>query len=100
MRVPAQIGTMTSDEYPSYLTQLSVPDRLRLAAYEARHHGVSAIHLSAILDAVEALEIIGTDRFSHEAGWFGTSNARVTRTGGGLVARNTPSRVALQSVEE
>lgn len=46
---------MTSDEYP-YLAQLSVPDRLRLAAYEARDHGVPAIHLGAILDAAEELE--------------------------------------------
>lgn len=54
---------MTSDEYP-YLDQLSVPDRLRLAAYEARDRGVPAVHLRAILDVAESLEIIGTDRFS------------------------------------
>ena len=46
---------MTSDEYP-YLAQLSVPDRLRLAAYEARGHGVAAVHIRAILDAAEGLE--------------------------------------------
>ena len=46
---------MASDEYP-YLAQLSVPDRLRLAAYEARDHGVLVIHLRAILDAAEELE--------------------------------------------
>ncbi len=46
---------MTSDEYP-YLAQLSVPDRLRLAAYEARVHGVPAVHLRIILDAAETLE--------------------------------------------
>lgn len=46
---------MTSDEYP-YLTQLSAPDRLRLAAYEAHNHGVAAIYLRAILDVAEELE--------------------------------------------
>ena len=46
---------MASDEYP-YLTQLSVPDRLRIAAYEAREHGVPAIHLRTILDAAEEME--------------------------------------------
>ncbi len=46
---------MTSAEYP-YLTQLSLPDRLRIAAYEARDRGVPAIHLRAILDAAEDLE--------------------------------------------
>ena len=55
MTLPGEIGAMASDEYP-YLTQLSVPDRLRIAAYEARDHGVSAIHLRAILDAADALE--------------------------------------------
>ncbi len=30
-----QIGCVTNDEYP-YLNQLSLPDLLRLAAYEAR----------------------------------------------------------------
>ena len=35
---------------------MSVPDRLRLAAYEAHDHGVPAIHLRAILDAEEELE--------------------------------------------
>ena len=34
------------DEYP-YLAQLSVPDRLRLAAYEAHGCGVPEIHLRA-----------------------------------------------------
>ncbi|MCZ6761268.1 MAG: hypothetical protein O7D29_13015 [Gemmatimonadetes bacterium] len=48
---------MTSDEYP-YLTQLSVPDRLRLAADEAREHGVPAVHLRAILDTAEELEML------------------------------------------
>ena len=42
---------MTSDEYP-YLAQLSVPDRLRLAAYEARDRRVQAIHLRTIVNAV------------------------------------------------
>ena len=46
---------MTNDEYP-YLAQLSVPDRLRIAAYEAGDHGVPAVHLKAILDAAEELE--------------------------------------------
>ena len=46
---------MTSDEYP-YLAQLSVPDRLRLAAYEATDRGVPTFHLKAILDAAEELE--------------------------------------------
>ena len=46
---------MTSDEYP-YLAQLSVPDRLRLAGYEASDHRVPAVHLRAILDAAEMLE--------------------------------------------
>ena len=46
---------MPSDEYP-YLSQLSLPDRLRLAAYEARALGVAAAHLRAILDAAEELE--------------------------------------------
>ncbi len=50
---------MTSDEYP-YLYQLSVPDRLRIAAHEARGHGVAAIHLMTILDAAEGLENIRT----------------------------------------
>ena len=45
---------MTSDEYP-YLAQLSAPDRLRIAAYEARDQAVPAIHLRAILDAAEAM---------------------------------------------
>ncbi len=46
---------MASDEYP-YLAQLSVPDRLRLAAYEARDHGVPAIYLRDLLDAAEEME--------------------------------------------
>ncbi len=46
---------MTSDEYP-YLTQLSVPDQLRIAAHEARDREVPAVHLRAILDAAEELE--------------------------------------------
>jgi len=46
---------MPSDEYP-YLAQLSLPDRLRLAAYVAGDQGVSAIHLRAILDGAEELE--------------------------------------------
>ena len=46
---------MMNHEYP-YLAQLSVPDRLRLAAYEARAHGVPAIHLMAILDVAEEME--------------------------------------------
>ncbi len=46
---------MTSEEYP-YLAQLSVSDRLRLAAYKARDHGVPVIHLRAILDAAEEIE--------------------------------------------
>ena len=46
---------MANTEYP-YLAQLSVPDRLRLAAYEARDRGVPAVHLRTILDAVEAME--------------------------------------------
>ena len=46
---------MASAEY-SYLAQLSVPDRLRLAAYEARAHGVPAIHFRTILDAAEEME--------------------------------------------
>ena len=46
---------MTSDEYP-YLAQLSLPDRLRIAAYEARDHGVPAVHLTVILDAAEEIE--------------------------------------------
>ncbi len=46
---------MMNHEYP-YLAQLSVPDRLRLAAYEARAHGVPAIHLRTILDAAEEME--------------------------------------------
>lgn len=49
---------MASDEYP-YLAQLSVPDRLRLAAYVASDLGVSAIHLRVILDAAEELESSG-----------------------------------------
>lgn len=49
---------MTSEDYP-YLTELIVPDRLRLAAYVAGDHGVSAIHLRAILDAAEGLENVG-----------------------------------------
>ena len=52
---PGEIRCMESDEYP-YLNQLSLPDRLRLAAYEARAQGVPAIHLRAILDAAETLE--------------------------------------------
>ncbi len=51
----ARLGCMASEEYP-YLSQLSVPDRLRLAAYEARGHGVAAILLRAILDAAEEME--------------------------------------------
>ncbi len=47
---------MTTDEYP-YLTQLSVPDRLRLAAYEARALGIPIVLLRAILDAAEELEV-------------------------------------------
>ena len=46
---------MTSEEYP-YLTELTVPDRLRIAAYEARGHGVSEVHIRAILDVAEELE--------------------------------------------
>ncbi len=46
---------MTCEEYP-YLAQLSVPDRLRLAAYVAGDQGVPSIHLRAILDAAEGLE--------------------------------------------
>ena len=46
---------MTSEDYP-YLTELTVPDRLRIAAYEAVEHGVPAIHLRAVLDAAEELE--------------------------------------------
>ena len=46
---------MTSEDYP-YLAQLSLPDRLRLAAYEARGHGVAAIYLRVILDAAEELK--------------------------------------------
>ena len=49
---------MSRDEYP-FLAELSVPDRLRLAAYEAQECGVSAIHLRAILDAAEGLENTG-----------------------------------------
>ena len=49
---------MTSVEYP-YLSQLTVPDRLRLAAYEARGHGVAAVHIRVILDAAEGLENVG-----------------------------------------
>ena len=51
----ARLGAMPSDEYP-YLAQLSLPDRLRLAAYVAGDQGVSAIHLRAILDGAEELE--------------------------------------------
>ena len=50
-----RIGCVTNDEYP-YLNQLSLPDRLRLAAYVASDHGVPAIHLRAILDAAEEIE--------------------------------------------
>lgn len=57
MTLPGQIGCMATDEYP-YLDHLSVPDRLRLAAYEARHHAVPAIHLRAILDAAEEMEML------------------------------------------
>ncbi len=46
---------MTSAEYP-YLAELSLPDRLRLAAYEARDHGVPAVDLKVILDVAEDLE--------------------------------------------
>jgi len=49
---------MTSGDYP-YLTQLSVPDRLRLAAYEARDLGVPIVHLRAVLDAAEEMERLG-----------------------------------------
>jgi hypothetical protein len=52
---------MTSDEYP-YLAQLSVPDRLLLAAYEARDRGVPAVHLRAILDVAEGLERLTSPR--------------------------------------
>jgi len=48
----APIRDMTSDEYP-YLAKLSLPDRLRIAAYEASGHGAPAIHLRDILDAAE-----------------------------------------------
>ena len=48
---------MTSDEYP-YLTQLSVTDQLRFAAYLACDHRVPAIHLRAILDAAEEMEML------------------------------------------
>ncbi len=56
---------MTSDDYP-YLTELTVPDRLRIAAYEDRNHGVPTVHIRDILDAAEELENlidweIGTD---------------------------------------
>ena len=44
-----------SDEYP-YLVQLSVPDRLRLAAYEAREQAVPEVHIRVILDTAEDLE--------------------------------------------
>ncbi len=46
---------MPSDEYP-YLAELTVPDRLRLAAYVAEERGVPAVHIRAILDAAEGLE--------------------------------------------
>jgi hypothetical protein len=46
---------MTIEEYP-YLAQLSVPDRLRLAAYEASDRGVPEIHVGVILDVPEGLE--------------------------------------------
>ncbi len=49
---------MTSEEYP-YLAQLSVTDRLRLAAYVAGDLGVPVIHLRVILDAAEELESSG-----------------------------------------
>lgn len=39
---------MTSDEYP-YLAQLSVPDLLRIAAYEAQDSGVPSIRVSPII---------------------------------------------------
>ena len=58
LTLPGQIGRMSRDEYP-FLAELSVPDRLRLAAYEAQECGVSAIHLRAILDAAEGLENTG-----------------------------------------
>jgi hypothetical protein len=51
----APIRDMTSDEYP-YLAQLSLPDRLRIAAYEASDHGAPAIHLRDILDAAEEID--------------------------------------------
>ena len=44
---------MPSDEYP-YLYQLSLPDRLRLAAYIAAERGVSAIHLRVCMSCMTA----------------------------------------------
>jgi len=64
---------MPSDEYP-YLRELTVPDRLRLAAYVAGDHGVPAIYLRAILGAASQLEglrvweaELPTDRASRRA---------------------------------
>lgn len=54
----ARLGHVIIDEYP-YLVQLSVPDRIRVAAQEAHDQAVPAIHLRAILDAAEGLEMFG-----------------------------------------
>ena len=58
---------MTNDEYP-YLAHLSVSDRLRIAAYEARDHGVPTFHLAVILDTAELLGRL--------IGWQGTLAVR------------------------
>ena len=53
---PAQdLALVRDDEYP-FLAQLSVPDQLRLAAFEARDLGVPVVHIRVILDAAETLE--------------------------------------------
>ena len=55
---------MTSEDYP-YLTELTVPDRLRIAAYEAVEHGIPAIHLRAVLDAAEAPSALRSKPLRH-----------------------------------
>ncbi len=52
-------AVLASEDYP-YLAELSLPDRLRLAAYVAGDHGVAAVHIRAILDAAEGLESVQT----------------------------------------